>query len=42
MEKNYNVLLKASAQTLLANKEIKRKFGLRLFYLFSKLKGFEF
>ena len=37
----YNFLLKASAQTLTANKENKIKSGLH-FFLIPKMKGFEF
>ena len=39
----YNFLLKASVQTLLANKEIKTKSGIKFcLEIISKLKGFEF
>ena len=39
---SYNFLLKVSVQMVLANKKIKRKSGLKLLFLISKLKGFEF
>ena len=36
------ILLKVSVQTLLVNKEMKRKFGLIFCFLYLKLKGFYF
>ena len=42
IDKIYNFLLKASVQTLLEEKEMKRKYGLHFLFLVSILKGFEF